>query len=655
MAREMKDSGVAWIGEIPADWSLKRIKFLHNEEPDSFIDGDWIESPYITDFGIRYLTTGNVGDGMFKRQGTGYITDKTFKELNCKYAYPGDLVISRLNAPYGRACILPSDEEKYVLAVDIVILRTDENKTFLCYLTQCEGYQNVVQDGAKGTTMKRISRTNLGNVVLPIPPRTVQDTIVDFLNIKCAEIDSVLAKTRTSIDEYKKLKQAIITQAVTKGVRGDRPMKESGIAWIGSIPSEWDVSTLGKFIAIDSGISIGRKYELGTPLVEVPYLRVANVQGDHLDLSDVATIMVTPEEAEKYRLKAGQLLMTEGGDRDKLGRGCLWNGEIENCIHQNHVFSVQTDDRLTVRYLDYLTTSEVARVYFDVTAKKTTNLACTSKSTIQKFVIPIPPVTEQRAICNYLDEKCQKLDKVLQKKESIIRQLDSYKKSVIYEYVTGKKEVQQKQQVKEMVVYPFFPAVFQATNSRFAQAILMSKVLDACKVKMGRVKLEKMMFVLENSIGFDFDTEYVREAAGPLDKSIYECEQIISRRNKWFTIRKSQHGVSYKPTSEHSKYKKYYAQYFSDYEDAINKVISIFNDFDADQAEVIATLYGAWNDCIIDKRSYTDNDIVDEVLNHWHPKKRRFPKDMWLRAIQRMRELDLIPHGYGRHTVIKQN
>ena len=218
-------------------------------------------------------------------------------------------------------------------------------------------------------------------------------------------------------------------------------MKESGIAWIGSIPSEWDVSTLGKFIAIDSGISIGRKYELETPLVEVPYLRVANVQGDHLDLSDVATIMVTPEEAEKYRLKAGQLLMTEGGDRDKLGRGCLWNGEIENCIHQNHVFSVQTDDRLTVRYLDYLTTSEVARVYFDVTAKKTTNLACTSKSTIQKFVIPIPSVTEQRAICNYLDEKCQKLDRVLQKKESIIEQLDSYKKSVIYEYITGKKEV----------------------------------------------------------------------------------------------------------------------------------------------------------------------------------------------------------------------
>lgn len=262
---------------------------------------------------------------------------------------------------------------------------------------------------------------------------------------------------------------------------------------------------------------------------------------------------------------------------------------------------------------------------------------------------------ERNEISDYLDEQCRNINSQVEKKECLLHELESYKKSLIYEYVTGKKEVQQKQQVKEMVVYPFFPAVFQATNPRFAQAILMSKVLDSCKVKMGRVKLEKIMFVLESSIGFDFDTEYVREAAGPLDKSLYTCEGIISKRNKWFIIHQSKGGVSYRPTENVDKYKKYYDQYFSEYQDAINHVIDTFEKFDADQAEVIATLYGAWNDLIIDKRDYTDHDIVDEVLNHWHPKKRRFPRDMWLRAIQRMRELDLVPHGYGRHTIIKQN
>ena len=214
-----------------------------------------------------------------------------------------------------------------------------------------------------------------------------------------------------------------------------REMKDSGIPWIGEIPSDWDISTLGKFISIDSGISVGKKYEPQTPLVEVPYLRVANVQGDHLDLSDVATIWVTPEEAEKYRLKPGQLLMTEGGDRDKLGRGRLWNGEIEGCIHQNHVFAVQTDNRLLVRYLDYLTTSEVARAYFDVTAKKTTNLACTSKSMIQRFAIPIPKVSEQEAIVAYLDMRCLEIDAVLAKIRTSIEEYKKLRQAIITQTV----------------------------------------------------------------------------------------------------------------------------------------------------------------------------------------------------------------------------
>ena len=360
----------------------------------------------------------------------------------------------------------------------------------------------------------------------------------------------------------------------------------------------------------------------------------------------------SPAEKELYLVRRNDLLVVEGGAG---AGGCAIVADEETPTYiQNSIMIVRAKHSGDCRYVRYWLECLVRQGYIDVVCNKAT-IPHFTKDKLAAVPYFVFSEEERNEIADYLDEQCKKIDALIQKKKQSFTELESYKKSLIYEYVTGKKEVQQKQQVKEVVVYPFFPAVFQATNPRFAQAILMSKVLDSCKVKMGRVKLEKIMFVLENSIGFDFDTEYVREAAGPLDKSIYECEQIISRKNKWFTIRKSQYGVSYKPTSEYSKYKKYYAQYFSDYEDAINKVISIFNDFDADQAEVIATLYGAWNDCIIDKRSYTDNDIVDEVLNHWHPKKRRFPKDMWLRAIQRMRELDLVPHGYGRHTIIKQN
>lgn len=121
---EMKESGIKWVGLMPVNWKTVRIKNLPNQEENSFVDGDWIESSYITDSGIRYYTTGNIGDGKFKEQGNGYISENTFNELKCKYAFPGDLVLSRLNEPYGRSCIIPETEPKCIVAVDNVILRT---------------------------------------------------------------------------------------------------------------------------------------------------------------------------------------------------------------------------------------------------------------------------------------------------------------------------------------------------------------------------------------------------------------------------------------------------------------------------------------------------------------------------------------------------
>jgi len=418
MAREMKDSGIPWIGEIPFDWNIVPLKRLCSMQA-----GKNLISEQIKPSG-QYPVYG--GNGV-----RGY-----FDEFNIDGEY---LLVGRQGALCGNVHRVIGKfwaTEHAVVTTPSLLANID----FLHYLLIA---MDLNQYASNVAAQPGLAVNSILNVKTCLVPFVQQKRIAEFLDKECAEIDTVLAKTRDSIEEYKKLKQAIITQAVTKGIRSDRQVKNSSVAWIGTIPTEWDISALGKFISIDSGISVGKKYGQGTLLVEVPYLRVANVQGDHVDLSDVATIMVTPEEAEKYRLKDGQLLMTEGGDRDKLGRGCLWNGEIENCIHQNHVFAVQTNSRLTVKYLDYLTTSEVARTYFDVTAKKTTNLACTSKSTIQKFTIPIPPVEEQNEICHYLDRQCLKLDTLLASKESIIEQLDRYKKSMIYEYVTGKKEVPQ--------------------------------------------------------------------------------------------------------------------------------------------------------------------------------------------------------------------
>ncbi|MBO5570827.1 MAG: restriction endonuclease subunit S, partial [Clostridia bacterium] len=169
---------------------------------------------------------------------------------------------------------------------------------------------------------------------------------------------------------------------------------------------------------------------------------VANVQGSYTDLSNVATIKVTSEESAKYRLQAGELLMTEGGDRDKLGRGTIWHGEIDPCLHQNHVFALRTDDKdLLAEYVSFLSDSYVGRDYFDVTANQSVHLASTNSTTILNFAIPFPPIEEQREIITYLDVKTNEIEQLIKSKEQLLAELESYKKSLIYEYVTGKKEV----------------------------------------------------------------------------------------------------------------------------------------------------------------------------------------------------------------------
>ncbi len=644
--REMKNSGIEWIGDIPADWGIDRLQhhLVEIKVPNSPVQTEDILSLTIESGVIPYEEKGNQGNK----------AKENYEEY--KLAYPNTLVVNSMNVIIGAVGI-----SRFFGCVSPVyyVFKTSEETDlrYIYYLFTNVGFQKELRKFSKGILeiRLRISASDMLRRSIPLPTFAEQQRIADFLDCKCGEIDAVIAKTRATIEEYKKLKQSIITKAVTKGIRSERPMKDSGIEWIGLAPQEWVCAKLKYYATLRSGITLGKTYPNNVELIEVPYLRVANVQGSYVDLSNVATLLVPADEVEKYCLHAGEVLMTEGGDRDKLGRGCVWHGEIHPCLHQNHVFAVKTNkQKLLGQFLAYITASSVARTYFDITAKKTTNLACTNSTTILDFAMPIPPIEEQREIADYLTKKCSEMDKLIAQKEQVIAELERYKKSLIYEYVTGKKSCDAAEQsVVTAVIYPYFPAALSTNKPRFAQAVLMSRILDKCRKKMGRVKLEKMLYTIESSIGFDFDTEYAREAAGPLDGSIYECEGIVSRRNKWFTVHTSQYGVSYKPAKDSGKYKKYYDKYFADYDSEIERIIGVFTDYDADQAEIVATLFAAWNDFVIDRKSVTDEALADEVLNNWNDSKKRFSRDVWLRAIQQMRQNNIIPKGYGKHTVIK--
>ena len=430
MARKMKDSGIEWIGEIPEGWEVLAHKYIMHKEKS-------ICEHYSGEDVISLTLNGVVKRDLENPSGKMPTTFDGYQFVD-----PNDLLLCLFDIDVTPRCIgLVKDYGVTSPAYSRFKVHSGFYNAYYDYLLRFIDDEKVFVHLSKNLRSS-LTESDFGAIKTVVPPKAEQQRIAEYLDNRTFEIDTLLSKARSSIEEYKKLKQAVITQAVTKGMRGEREMKDSGVEWIGKIPEEWRKTQLRHCATIKSGIPLGKSYSKDTILIERPYLRVANVQGGYVDLNDLATIEVTPDEDLKYRLHSGDVLMTEGGDRDKLGRGCVWHGEIEPCLHQNHVFAVQTNETILLpEFLEYLTASDVGRSYFDVTAIKTTNLACTSSSKVLAFTIPLPSIEEQIEIVSFIKKRSLELNKLIMKKELLVQELESYKKSLIYEVVTGKREV----------------------------------------------------------------------------------------------------------------------------------------------------------------------------------------------------------------------
>lgn len=424
---KMKDSGAAWLKDIPDDWKVSQLGSLYVPRNERVSDKDYPPLSVTMKGVVPQLSS----------------AAKTDDGDNRKLVRVGDFAINSRSDRRGSCGISPYDGSVSLINT-VLTPRNSMHPGYYNWLFHTDAFADefykwghgIVDDlwTTRWQEMKRIK--------VPVPLYEEQQAIANYLNSECKRIDEIIAAAKNNIDDYKLWKAAVLYDVVTKGTSQNQSLRNCGIKWIGCIPSHWQVSKIGRFIKIRSGITLGKTYPQGTELIEMPYLRVANVKAEGFALDDVAKIKVTPEEAEKYALKSGELLMTEGGDRDKLGRGTIWHEEISPCLHQNHVFAVTCDENwLLTEYLAYLTASPVGREYFDLTAKKTTNLASTNSNTIMQFKVPIPPVSEQREIVELLNQKCAAINDLISEKTELISDLELYKKSLIYEVVTGKRKV----------------------------------------------------------------------------------------------------------------------------------------------------------------------------------------------------------------------
>jgi type I restriction enzyme S subunit len=438
MSREMKNSGIEWIGQIPQDWDIRNIKHMADTAViNSYIDGDWIESPYVTDEGIRYLTSGNIGDGFYKEQGNSYISEESFAKLNCKFAYPGDLVFSRLNEPYGRSCILPDTEDCYVLAVDDVILRPFSyiDKKYVCYLTMCDGYHRAVGEEARGTAMKRISRTNLGLIKLSLPSLSEQHAIVHFLDRKCSAIDTAIEKTKKSIEKLEEYKKAVITKAVTKGLDPDAKMKDSGIEWIGEVPETWDVKRVkhvSTSISKGNGITKDDVVEDG----DISCVRYGEIYSQYsLGFDKCVTKTNLSKVSSPQYFSYGDIICAGTGELiEEIGKPIVYLGS-ELCLAGGDIVVIK--HKQNPLYLEYALESACSQGQRSI-GKYKLKVVHISASDIGNIRIALPNIEEQNRIVEYLDNKIQSISNVIESKLSTIEKLEEYKKSLIYYAVTGK-------------------------------------------------------------------------------------------------------------------------------------------------------------------------------------------------------------------------
>jgi len=428
--------------EAPPGWQVKRIKRLATTTPGAFTDGDWIESPYITNEGVRLLQTGNVGIGQYKEQGYRFVTEETFRLLRCTEVRPGDVLICRLADPVGRACIAPDLGCRMITSVDVAILKmqVEHDPRFLVYYLSSERYLGHLEAICRGGTRDRVSRSMLGDIPVLAPPRKEQDAIANFLDRKTAAIDALIAKKERLIELLQEKRQALITQAVTKGLDPNVPMKESGMEWLGTVPAHWEVRPLKRLLAHGpkNGISPPPSDGVGVPSFSISAVRDGRVDV----MTNLKEVALPPAEARVYRMRKHDLLLVRGnGNLEMVGACGLVDEFPEGCTYPDILMLMRPSRDATPEFLVAAINSPYVRAQIELAARTSNGTYKVSGEDVRSLLMVVPPVSEQQTITARVIAVDQTLGRLLGNVRLQTEKLREYRQALITAAVTGKIDV----------------------------------------------------------------------------------------------------------------------------------------------------------------------------------------------------------------------
>ena len=581
--RVMKDSRIEWIGEIPKTWEIKRLKYVAELSPHC--DFSKIAANSI----IEYLPMEYIKKGFYISNTQKYSDIPT----SLTAFQSGDIVFAKVTPCFenGNIAIIGELSSNVGLgSSELYVIRTTSiNRSFMFYWLQNSGFVRKATSTMTGMGgLKRVSSKFIYNSSVVCPPIAEQIRIAAYLDTKCSEIDALVADIQKQIDTLEEYKRSVITEAVTKGLDRDVEMMESGVAWIGGIPEHWNVYRIASLYE--------ERNERGND--ELPLLSVSiktGVSDSEVSDEDSQRIFVRSEDRTKYKRVYPQDLTY---NMMRAWQGAFGAVRVEGMVSPAYVVA-KPKIEIESRYMEALLRTpsaiqEMHRYSYGV-ADFRLRLYWDKFRTIR---VCYPPLQEQKAIADYIDDKVIEIDSIISEKKQQIATIEEYKKSLIFEYVTGKKIV-----TTQAIVID--PRVILA-------GIVLSKLGANLK---GKIQVQKIMFLCETMLGLPFQTQYFRYPHGPYDKNINTYFTELNS-NQWFIIQDGS-PMTCSNGSNFSDFENEHLTTFSKYTAEIERIIKFIAPMKTSQAERIATLFAVWNDLIIDGiNNPSDEQIINEVITN---------------------------------------
>lgn len=439
MTRGMKNSGIEWVGEIPADWKVEKTSKICNTITDYVASGSfaslaenvkYLDEP---DYAMLVRTADVSKKGYTSKP--VYVDEHAYNFLKNSNLFGGELLLPNIGG-VGEVYIVPKLYDKMTLAPNAIIIRTDYcDKYYYYYFYSDAGFMSI-KEISQSTAQPKFNKTDFKQIKVLLPPLTEQKKIADFLDNKVSEIDKMIAETKSSIENYKEYKQSVITEAVTKGLNKNVQMKDSGVEWIGEVPTCWSLYKLKHLASIVRG---GSPRPAGDPqyyMGNIPFMKISDITKDENIYVDECVDSIKEAGLSHTRMvKSGTLLLTNSGAT--LG------------VPKITTFDTTFNDGIAA-FLELKETIDIVFAYYSLKARTKFFLEQASMGMgqpnlnteiIGNTVVAIPSLEHQKEIVEYLDKVCSEIENLISEKEALIVNLEEYKKSLIYEYVTGKKAV----------------------------------------------------------------------------------------------------------------------------------------------------------------------------------------------------------------------